>query len=128
MSSVSLFCVLLLGILEGITEWLPVSSTGHLILLDDRLPLIMDPAFGEFFRVAIQLGAILAVLLLSRKELNPLSRDTRASALRLWKHILLGVLPAAAASPGRRSVRCRCKPPAAFRTAPSVLVRLYCRR
>lgn len=88
----SLICVLLLGILEGITEWLPISSTGHLILLGDRLPLVMDAEFRELFDVAIQLGAILSVPVLYWKELNPLCRDH----LRLWRGILLGVIPSAA--------------------------------
>lgn len=91
----SVFCVLLLGVLEGITEWLPVSSTGHLLLLGDRLPLSMRPEFRELFDVAIQLGAILAVLILYRRELNPFSRNDDTSR-RLWGRILLAVLPSAA--------------------------------
>ncbi len=91
MRLISLACVLLLGILEGITEWLPISSTGHLILLGDRLPLSMTPQFREFFDVAIQLGAILAVLFLYWKELHPLCREN----LRLWQRILLAALPSA---------------------------------
>ncbi len=93
----SILCVLLLGVLEGITEWLPVSSTGHLILLGERLPLSMSDEFRELFDVVIQLGAILAVLCLWHKDLNPFSKkgEKRASALHLWGCILVGVLPSA---------------------------------
>ena len=89
----SVLCALLLGALEGITEWLPVSSTGHLILLSDRLPLSMSEEFQELFDVVIQLGAILGVLFLYRQELFPL----RERSVRLWGLILLGVIPSATA-------------------------------
>ena len=62
---------ILFGIVEGITEWLPVSSTGHLILLEKFLPLGISEAFYEMFQVVIQLGAILAVVLLFFQKLNP---------------------------------------------------------
>ena len=61
----------LFGIVEGITEWLPVSSTGHLILLGELCPLEVSPAFSEMFDVVIQLGAILAVIVLFFRKLNP---------------------------------------------------------
>ena len=57
--------VILLGIVEGITEWLPISSTGHMILVDEFLHLNVTPQFKEMFLVVIQLGAILAVVVLS---------------------------------------------------------------
>ena len=63
--------VILLGIVEGITEWLPISSTGHLILLEDVLRLTASDEFMEMFRVVIQLGAILAVVLLYFRRLWP---------------------------------------------------------
>ena len=63
----------LFGIVEGITEWLPVSSTGHLILLDEFIRLDVSEAFYEMFEVVIQLGAILAVILLFFHKLNPFS-------------------------------------------------------
>ena len=59
---------IILGIVEGITEWLPISSTGHMILVDEVLKLNMSPEFMEMFLVVIQLGAILAVILLYWKK------------------------------------------------------------
>ena len=66
--------VIILGIVEGITEWLPVSSTGHLILVGDLLKPTMSDAFMEMFNVVIQLGAILAVVVLYFNRLNPFSQ------------------------------------------------------
>lgn len=95
---------ILYGIVEGITEWLPVSSTGHLILLGDRLPFAFsgDPVFlnefRELFDVWIQIGAVLAVVLRYRKKLfSPLvgSPAERADGRHLWGKILLASLPAA---------------------------------
>ena len=63
----------LFGIVEGITEWLPISSTGHMILLDEFIKLNVSEAFYEMFQVVIQLGAILAVILLFFHKLNPFS-------------------------------------------------------
>lgn len=96
-------CALIIGILEGITEWLPISSTGHMILFDELLGLKDHPAisseFYAFFLVAIQLGAILAVVVLYFERLNPFSRqkssDEKRTTRRLWLSILIGVLPAA---------------------------------
>ncbi len=91
---------LLYGAVEGITEWLPVSSTGHLILLRHFLPFSLDDAFFELFEVAVQCGAILAVPVLFFRELFPFfgkrSREERLAGLCLWGKILLAVLPAAA--------------------------------
>ena len=64
MSFIELLKVILLGIVEGITEWLPISSTGHMILVDEFIKLNVSDAFMEFFLVAIQLGAIMAVVVL----------------------------------------------------------------
>ena len=64
---------IIFGIVEGITEWLPVSSTGHLILLDEFLKLDVSKDFYEMFQVVIQLGAILAVIVLFFHKLNPFS-------------------------------------------------------
>ena len=71
MSFVQFLKALLFGIVEGITEWLPISSTGHMILLEDLFPLGVSEEFMEMFRVVIQLGAILAVCLLFFHRLNP---------------------------------------------------------
>ena len=64
---------IILGIVEGITEWLPISSTGHLILVDEFINLNVSAAFKEMFDVVIQLGAIMAVVVLYFHKLNPLS-------------------------------------------------------
>ena len=71
MSIVEVLKVLVFGIVEGFTEWLPISSTGHMILLDDLIHLNVTEEFREVFMVVIQLGAILAVVLLYFKKLNP---------------------------------------------------------
>ena len=89
----------LFGIVEGITEWLPVSSTGHLILLDEFIKLKVSPEFMEMFEVVIQLGAILAVILLFFRKLNPfaLSKTTqeKKDTWSLWFKVVVAVLPSA---------------------------------
>lgn len=91
----------LYGVLEGITEWLPISSTGHLILLQDVLALPMRESVWELFEVVIQLGAILAVGVLYFGTLNPFARAKtvaqRRATFALWGKVLLAVLPAAIA-------------------------------
>lgn len=90
-----------LGIVEGITEWLPVSSTGHMILVDEFLQLDASEAFKELFFVVIQFGAILAVLTIYWKRFVPLRRTRRgrlvgdARVLRLWLKIIIACVPAA---------------------------------
>ena len=71
MDFIELLKVIFLGIVEGITEWLPVSSTGHLILVEEFIKLNVSEAFWEMFMVVIQLGAIMAVVVLYFKELWP---------------------------------------------------------
>lgn len=71
---IELLKVILLGIVEGITEWLPISSTGHMILVDEFIKLNVSEAFMEFFLVVIQLGAILAVVVLYWNKLWPLHK------------------------------------------------------
>ena len=89
----------LFGIVEGITEWLPVSSTGHLILLDEFLHLNISEAFYEMFQVVIQLGAILAVIVLFFHKLNPFSpkKDTlqKKDTWQLWLKVIVAVIPSA---------------------------------
>lgn len=89
----------LCGILEGVTEWLPISSTGHLILLSHFLKMPTRAAFFELFEVVIQLGAILAVPVIFWKKLCPLGRGKtsteRAEVWRLWGLVLIAVLPSA---------------------------------
>ena len=73
----NLIKVIILGIVEGITEWLPISSTGHLILVGDLLSPSFSTDFTELFNVVIQLGAILAVILIFFKKLWPFHRKRR---------------------------------------------------
>ncbi len=97
--------VIILGIVEGITEWLPISSTGHLILVDEFMKLNMSDAFKEMFDVLIQLGAIMAVVVIYFKKLLPIDavkKDDNKSGLAwnkdkltLWCKILVACLPAA---------------------------------
>ena len=88
-----------LGIIEGITEWLPVSSTGHMILLDELLRLKVTDDFKEMFLVVIQLGAILAVPILFCDRLCPFSKNKSQIEKRrigsLWLKVIVGALPAA---------------------------------
>lgn len=73
MSFVEILKVIVLGIVEGFTEWLPISSTGHMILVDEIIHLDVSEAYREVFMVVIQLGAILAVMVLYFNKLNPFS-------------------------------------------------------
>ena len=90
--------VILLGIVEGITEWLPVSSTGHLILVGNVLKPGLSDAFMEMFNVVIQLGAIMAVVVLYFHKLNPFSpKKTQKQKLltwQMWIKVLIGSVPA----------------------------------
>ena len=94
---------ILYGIVEGITEWLPISSTGHLILLEELVPFARTSEnFFEMYEVVIQLGAILAVVLLFFKKLWPFARrddrpgiQVKANTLNLWVKVLIASLPAA---------------------------------
>ena len=90
---------ILFGIVEGITEWLPVSSTGHLILLDEFVKLNVTEAFYEMFQVVIQLGAILAVIVLFFHKLNPFAPsktvEQKKSTWTLWLKVIVAVIPSA---------------------------------
>lgn len=89
----------LFGIVEGVTEWLPVSSTGHMILLDEFVHLNVSEAFYEMFQVVIQLGAILAVILLFFHKLNPFAPKKTAqqkqNTWQLWFKVVVAVIPSA---------------------------------
>ncbi len=101
MRFIELIKSILFGIVEGITEWLPVSSTGHIILLDELLKLDVSAGFMELFEVVIQLGSILAVLVLYFHKLNPFSlkktKEERLSTWRLWFTVVIAVVPSAVA-------------------------------
>ena len=88
---------ILFGIVEGITEWLPVSSTGHLILLNEFLTLKVSKEFQSMFDVVIQLGAILAVIVLFFYKLNPFAPSKTAEAKRhtwqLWAKVIVAIIP-----------------------------------
>ncbi len=87
----------LLGIVQGITEWLPVSSTGHMILVDEFVKLNFSPTFISTFLVVIQFGSILAVLLIFFKKLNPFdsskSKVEKKETLSLWAKVIVAVIP-----------------------------------
>ena len=105
MSIIELLKTVLLGIVQGITEWLPISSTGHMILVDAFLPLtvytdpIVNKEFVDMFMVVIQFGSILAVLLLYFNKLNPFSTSKSAEQKKgtwvLWSKVLVAAIPAA---------------------------------
>ena len=92
----------LYGIVEGITEWLPISSTGHMILLEEILPMQVTQSFWEMFLVVIQLGAILAVVVLYWNKLFPFNFTNknrpfiRYDIFTLWFKIIVACIPAAA--------------------------------
>ena len=98
MSFLEILKVIFYGVVEGITEWLPVSSTGHLILFESLWPLEQSAEFMEMFRVVIQLGAILAVCLLYFRKLNPFGKNKTAAMKRktwnIWQKVIIGCIPA----------------------------------
>lgn len=89
----------LFGIVEGVTEWLPVSSTGHIILLDEFVKLNVSQAFYDMFEIVIQLGAILAVIVLFFHKLNPFSPkksdEQKKHTWQLWFKVVAAVIPSA---------------------------------
>jgi undecaprenyl-diphosphatase len=104
MEFIEILKVILLGIVEGITEWLPISSTGHMLLVDELFTLQLSDAFKEMFFVVIQLGAILAVVVLFFKKLFPFSIEKKEGKnklnadmgiFNLWGKVLVACLPAA---------------------------------
>ncbi|WP_343252219.1 undecaprenyl-diphosphate phosphatase [Ligaoa zhengdingensis] len=99
MNFLELMKVVALGVIEGITEWLPISSTGHMILADEFIHLDVTAEFKSLFLVVIQLGAILAVVTLFFRKLNPFALSKtpkqRGDTVRLWLKVLVGILPSA---------------------------------
>ena len=109
MEIIEILKAILFGIVEGITEWLPISSTGHMILLNDIVKLNVSKEFYSMFQVVIQLGAILAVVVLFWNDIWPFGRQNNAEPLsqhgagawiktdifKLWFHILVSTIPAA---------------------------------
>lgn len=94
---VELLKAVLFGIVEGVTEWLPISSTGHLILLDEFITLNVSDAFKSMFDVVIQLGAILAVIVLFFHKLNPFSPSKsgaeKKQTWQLWFKVIAAIIP-----------------------------------
>ena len=91
---------IVLGIVEGITEWLPISSTGHLIIADEFIKLNMSESFMEMFNVVIQLGAILAVVVIYFKQMWPFSLKKEEHYIKkdvfsMWFKVIVAILPAA---------------------------------
>ena len=90
---------IILGIVEGITEWLPISSTGHMILVDEFITLDVSPEFMEMFLFVIQFGAILAVPIYFWNTINPFSRRKNKAEAKntwiMWSKVVVGVIPAA---------------------------------
>jgi undecaprenyl-diphosphatase len=99
MNLIEFLKVIFIGIVEGITEWLPISSTGHMILVDEFLKLDMSEAFKEMFIVVIQLGAIMAVVVLFWNKLFPFSVENKRISVKkdifqMWFKILVACIPA----------------------------------
>jgi undecaprenyl-diphosphatase len=98
MKFIEIVKTIILGIVEGVTEWLPISSTGHMILVEEWISLNMTDQFMEMFFVVIQLGAILAVVVLFFQKLNPFSlkktAEEKKDTWNIWLKVLIGVLPA----------------------------------
>ena len=99
MELIEIFKAVILGVIEGITEWLPISSTGHMILVDKFLQLGMSDAFKEMFFVVIQLGAIMAVVVLYWKKIFPFSFKKKPfvqnDIIIMWIKIVIACIPAA---------------------------------
>ncbi len=99
MEFIEIVKAIVIGIIEGITEWLPISSTGHMILADEFIQLNMSAAFKEMFFVVIQLGAIMAVVVLYFHKLNPFSLNKtkmeKSETFTLWAKVLIACIPAA---------------------------------
>lgn len=99
LSMVEILKSFVLGVVEGLTEWLPISSTGHMILVDEFIKLNVTTQFKDMFLVVIQLGAILAVVALNFERLNPWSsrksQHEKKLTLQLWYKVIFACVPAA---------------------------------
>ena len=99
LSIIELIKTVILGIVEGLTEWLPISSTGHMILVNEFMKLNVETKFMDMFLVVIQLGAILAVVVLNFEKLNPFSsrksRLEKRQTFSLWYKVIFACIPAA---------------------------------
>ncbi|HEX3022328.1 MAG TPA: undecaprenyl-diphosphate phosphatase [Lachnospiraceae bacterium] len=97
MDILEIFKVIILGIVEGITEWLPISSTGHMLLVDEFLKLNMTDAFKDMFFYVIQLGAILAVVVMFWNKMFPFSLKEKSfikmDIMKLWFKVLFAIIP-----------------------------------
>lgn len=99
MNLIEIIKSVIIGFAQGVTEWLPISSTGHMILLDNFIKLNVTKSFLDMFLVVVQLGSILAVVYLYLDKLNPFSSKKNASEKKktvlLWAKVLIGCVPAA---------------------------------
>ena len=99
LSIIELLKTILIGVVEGLTEWLPISSTGHMILVDEFVKLDVSKQFMDMFLVVIQLGAILAVVVLNFEKLNPYSSWKtylqKKNTFKLWYKVIIACIPAA---------------------------------
>ena len=97
MDFIEIFKAIILGIVQGITEWLPVSSTGHMILVDEFIKLNFSETFISTFLVVIQFGSILAVLLIFFNKLNPFAKSKtdveKRDTIDLWIKVIIAVIP-----------------------------------
>lgn len=96
---IELIKIFVLSIVQGITEWLPVSSTGHMILIDEFIQLSLRPEFTEMFLVLVQLGSIFAVIIIYFNKLNPFSpkksKETKKNTWIIWFKVVVASIPAA---------------------------------
>ena len=97
MCYIEIFKAIFLGIIQGITEWLPISSTGHMILVDQFIKLNFSTEYINTFLVVVQLGSILAVVILYFNKLNPFSLSKniqeKQETWNLWTKVLIAVIP-----------------------------------
>lgn len=98
MDFINIIKSIIIGFVQGVTEWLPISSTGHMILLDEFIKLNVTKSFLDVFLVVIQLGSILAVIYLYFNKLNPISSKKseieKKETISLWLKVIVGCLPA----------------------------------